>query len=83
MKTEEEIFQEVVNLFERLFEIDPTTITYDSRLYEDLDMDSIDAIDLVIELNKKTGKKLHPDQFKLVRTVNDVIIQVKALVDNP
>ena len=58
MNKSDETFQKVVALFEELFEIDPTTIKPESNLYEDLDIDSIDAVDLVVELRKMTGIKI-------------------------
>jgi len=79
---QEDIFQEVVALFEKLFEIEPDTITLESTLYDELDIDSIDAVDLVIELRKMTGKKIMPDDFKSVRTVQDIVDQVQKLLSD-
>ena len=45
----------------------------EANLFTDLDLDSIDAIDMVVYLQKKTGKKFSPEQFKTVRTINDVV----------
>ncbi len=81
MKTQDEIFQTVVSVFAELFEIDPKDITLEANLYEDLDIDSIDAVDLVIELRKITGKKIQPDDFKLVRTIQDIVDHVEKLVN--
>ena len=52
MKTQEEIYKKVASVLEGLFEIDPELISADANLYEDLDIDSIDAVDLVVELKK-------------------------------
>ena len=62
------------------FEIDADAITPDANLYEELDLDSIDAVDLVIKLQQLTGKKIQPDEFKSVRTVNDVVNAIEGLV---
>ncbi|MBJ2138489.1 acyl carrier protein [Paraglaciecola chathamensis] len=80
MNKTDETYQKVVNLFEELFEVDPATIKPESKLYEDLDIDSIDAVDLVVELRKMTGIKIKPEDFKTVRTVNDVVVQVDNLL---
>ena len=56
-----------------LFEIDPEKITLEANLYQDLDIDSIDAIDLAVEFKKRTGRQLAPDEFKKIRTVNDIV----------
>jgi len=77
---QKEIYLKVISLFEDLFEIEPDKIALDSNLYEDLDIDSIDAVDLVIELRKMTGKKIQPEDFKSVRTVQDIVDQVEELL---
>lgn len=69
---QEEIYQEISALLTSLFEIDAGQITPEARLYEDLDLDSIDAVDMIVYLQKKTGKKIKPEDFKNVRTVQDV-----------
>ncbi|MEW5561743.1 acyl carrier protein [Enterobacter asburiae] len=80
MTEQETIFQEVTELLHKLFEIDPQGITPESRLYEDLELDSIDAVDMVVHLQKKTGKKIKPEEFKSVRTVQDVVDAVSRLL---
>ncbi|HEX4503501.1 MAG TPA: acyl carrier protein [Scandinavium sp.] len=80
MTEQETIFQEVTELLHKLFELDPQDIKPESRLYEDLELDSIDAVDMVVHLQKKTGKKIKPDEFKSVRTVQDVVDAVSRLL---
>ena len=75
-----EIYQEVSTLLTKLFEIDPQDISPESRLYEDLELDSIDAVDMIVHLQKKTGKKIKPEEFKAVRTVQDVVDPVERLL---
>ena len=80
MDNQEEIYLKVVSIFENLFEIDPSEVTLEANLYQDLDIDSIDAVDLVIELRKMTKKKIQPEDFKTVRTVQDIVNQVEKLL---
>ena len=82
MNSQDEIYQKIVSVLEELFEIDARQISTQSRLYEDLDLDSIDAVDLIIELKKLTGKKIQPNDFKSIRTVQDVIDAVLKLLNN-
>jgi acyl carrier protein len=63
-----------------MFEVDAAAITPDARLYDDLDIDSIDAVDLVARLRTITGKKIDPEIFKAARTVEDVVEAVFRLV---
>ena len=81
MTNEQEVFNRIVQVLEDLFEVDPRKVTPEARLYEDLDIDSIDAVDLVVELKKITGKKMQPDDFKAVRSVQDVIDAVSRLIN--
>ncbi|EAM7299169.1 acyl carrier protein [Salmonella enterica subsp. enterica serovar Give] len=80
MTEQETIYQEVCGLLTRLFEIDPQDITLEARLYEDLELDSIDAVDMIVHLQKKTGKKIKPETFKSVRSVQDVVDAVEQLL---
>ena len=73
MKSQTDIFSTLQGLFEELFEIEPQKVTPDARLYEDLDIDSIDAVDLLVRLKEVTGKSVEPEQFKSVRTVQDIV----------
>ena len=76
----QEIYQEIRVLLVKLFELDEEDIKPESRLYEDLDLDSIDAVDLIVHLQKTTGRKIKPEMFKSVRTVQDVVDVVHGLL---
>ncbi|MEB8432451.1 MULTISPECIES: acyl carrier protein [unclassified Cocleimonas] len=56
-----------------LFELEEAELVADARLYQDLDIDSIDTVDLMVELKKHTGKDLSPKLFKDARTIDDVV----------
>ncbi|MFT5659175.1 MAG: acyl carrier protein [Gammaproteobacteria bacterium] len=81
MKNQDEIYEKIASVLVELFEVDPAHISPQANLYEDLDIDSIDAVDLVVELKKITGKKIQPDDFKAVRTVQDIVDSVHALLN--
>lgn len=76
----EQVLAQVTSALVDLFEIDEADITPEAHLYTDLDLDSIDAVDLVVHLQKVTGKKIKPEEFKEVRTVDDVVNSVAALL---
>ncbi|AWX99606.1 acyl carrier protein [Marinomonas primoryensis] len=75
----QDVFDKVSGVLQELFELSAENIHPSSNLYQDLDIDSIDAVDLVVELKKMTGKKINPEDFKSVRTVEDVVIAVEKL----
>ena len=78
--TEQEILDKLRTILEDTFEIDPTRIHLDTNLFSDLDLDSIDAVDLAIKLQELTGKRIKPEEFKTVRTVSDVVRAVQNLL---
>lgn len=68
-----EIFEQIKHFLEELFDIDPSTITLESHIVDDLDLDSIDAVDLIVHLQNTIKKRVSPDDFKNVRTVGDIV----------
>lgn len=80
MQNREQILAMLTTILVDEFEIDAEAITPEANLYEELDLDSIDAVDLVIKLQQLTGKKIQPDDFKSVRTVKDVVNAIEGLV---
>ncbi|MBU2979656.1 acyl carrier protein [Alteromonas sp. C1M14] len=81
MKTQDELFTMLKDVLIEDFEIEEDAITTQAHLYEDLDLDSIDAIDLVVKLRELTGKKIEAEAFKKVRTVDDVLSELHALLN--
>lgn len=79
--TKTEIEKEIITSLADLFELEEQDISLSSKLYEDLDLDSIDAVDLIVHLQKVTGKKINPDEFKSVRTVEDVVNAVDKMIN--
>lgn len=71
--TDDEILAKLKSIFAETFEISPETVKMETHLFEDLDLDSIDAVDLAIKLQTMTGKRIKPEDFKSVRTVGDVV----------
>lgn len=80
--THDEIFVRVAAVLEETFEIDPARILPEARLSEDLDIDSIDAVDLLVKLKPMLDKPIKPEQFKAVRTVQDVVQALALLMDS-
>ncbi len=75
---QDEVLVILKDIFVDFYEVEPDDISRNARLYEDLDIDSIDAVDLMVLLKKKTGQKLDPETFKSVRTVDDLIQAITA-----
>ena len=78
--TKEEIFAEVKSILIEELEVPENAINLDANLFEGLDLDSIDAVDIAVRMQKFTNKKLSPEEFKKIRTINDIVEAVYALL---
>jgi len=65
-----------------LFDLPTEKLIPNASLSDDLDLDSIDAVDLVVKLQEYTGRKISPSEFKSVRTIGDVVDKIYAQVNN-
>ncbi|HSX69798.1 MAG TPA: acyl carrier protein [Pseudomonas sp.] len=81
MQSREDIFATLRDALVELFELDAERVTLDANLYEDLEIDSIDAVDLIDHIKRQTGKKIAAEEFKAVRTVGDVVEAVYQVVN--
>jgi acyl carrier protein len=81
--TKQEIFDRLSAILQETFDIDAGRIKPESRLYEDLDIDSIDAVDLIVKLKPIAGKRLQPEAFKAVRTLQDVVDALHTALNTP
>lgn len=79
--SDEEILARLRQMLHDTFEIEPARVTPSAHLFTDLELDSIDAVDLAIQVQDMTGTRIKPEDFKSVRTVGDVVGTVKALLD--
>lgn len=77
----DELFSWVADLLAEMFELDRASLSPASNLYADLDIDSIDAVDLAVKLKQMTGKRLQPEVFKTIRTIEDVVNALAGLAE--
>ena len=78
-----EIFTHIKGYMVSLFDTPEDAITLDADLQNDLDLDSIDAVDLIVKLQEFTGQKIKPEEFRTVRTVGDVVNRIHDLANAP
>ena len=79
--TKEEIFNELKTILTNELEIEEADVRLEANLFEDLDLDSIDAVDIAVRMQKFTSKKLSPAEFKKIRTVGDIVEAVYNLLE--
>jgi acyl carrier protein len=81
--TKDEIFLKLRDVLVEAFQLDPAKIALESQLFTDLDLDSIDAVELAIQLQDITGRRVKAEEFKGVRTVSDVVETVHQMLQEP
>lgn len=72
--SKEEIFNKLCEILENEFEISNSLLeNKDADLFNDLDLDSIDAVDLAVRLQQFSDKRIPPEEFRQIKTLNDVV----------
>lgn len=79
--TTAEIEAKIKSILVDEFEVEESSLTADTNLFTELDLDSIDAVDLVVRIQQATGKKVNPEDFRSIRTFGDVVGAVDKLVN--
>ena len=77
-----EILAEISRTLVEMFELDPKIVTPEARLVEDLDLDSIDAVDMAAKLQELTGKRLAEEDLRGMRTLEDVVAVAERMLRN-
>ena len=81
MYTKEDILKMVKEILVNDFECDEEKLVPEVKLFEELDLDSIDAVDLIVKLQTIIKKKVNPEDFKQIRTLDDVVVAIEELVN--
>ncbi len=81
--TKDELLSKCTDILHQSFDVPLADLTPAARLKEDLDIDSIDAVDLLVRLKPVVGRRLQPEAFKEVRTVQDVVDALHAVLQAP
>ncbi len=80
--TKEEILEELTRILVDDLDIPQDKIVGTSNIFTDLDLDSIDAVDIAVRMQRFTNKKLTPEEFKQIKTVDDVVNAVWKLLNS-
>ncbi|MGE0174554.1 MAG: acyl carrier protein [Oligoflexales bacterium] len=69
---QEQVTTRVNNIMAGLFEIDPKDLTPEKHVFNDLGLDSLDAIDLVVQFQREFKIRPANDELRAIRTLGDV-----------
>ena len=78
--TRDDIFAILKGILVDEFEVVPENVVFNADLFNDLELDSVDAVDLAVRLQQHTGKKVSPAEFKQIRTGGDVVNAIVKLI---
>lgn len=78
--TREEIYDRIRTTLIENFELAPERVTIDAHLMDDLELDSIDAIDMAVQIQEMTGVRVEEEQLRQLRTVGDTVDLVAQLL---
>lgn len=71
--TEEEVFVKVREAICARFGFPPDGVLMQSDLYENLAFDSLDSLDMIIDIEKMVGRRIREEEIGDVKTVGDVV----------
>lgn len=72
LPTLEDIITILNKILEEDFEIDPSLLKPESSLRDDLDLDSLDGVDLVVAIEKKFPIRIDEEQARSIQTLQDI-----------
>lgn len=78
--SKEDILKRIYEILKDDFEIEESLLVPEANLFSDLELDSIDAVDLAVKLQEFTDKRISPEEFKQIRTINDVVLCIYNLL---
>ena len=73
MKSKEDIFNQIRDELVNLFDLDSSEIQPEVKIFEDLGLDSIDAVNLVVRIQEITGERIQPAEFREIQTIQDAV----------
>jgi acyl carrier protein len=79
--TKEYVYQHITRILQEQFDLDPESMTPETDLRADLDIDSIDAVNILIELKSLTSKKVAIENFHQIKTIGDLTDAVFNLLN--
>ncbi len=71
--TKDELFGVLKNVLINDFDVEEELVKPEANIVKDLDLDSIDAVELIVKMKPYVNGKIAPAMFKNVKTCQDTI----------
>ena len=82
MITQDDIFNKIKEVLVEEFEVEPEAVLLEANLFTDLELDSLDAIDLMVTLDKELEIEIETETMQDMRTIQDVCNFVSSAMKN-
>ena len=79
--TKEQIYSKLKEILVNDFDINESVITPEASIEEDLELDSIDSVDMIVKVKPLLNSAIEPGAFKSVKTVQDVVDLLEPLTN--
>ncbi len=66
-------FEKVKNIIVELLAVDPSKVTKEARFREDLEADSLDLVELIMEFEDEFGSEISDEDAQKITTVGDAV----------
>jgi acyl carrier protein len=77
-----EILEKIQVMMKELFELAPERVQPGAKLIDDLELDSLDAIDLAVKVEETTGHAFDEAKLRQLRTIEDVIVALDEILES-
>lgn len=77
--TNEEVFSKLKDILVKDFDIDDSLVKPEALIVDDLDLDSIDAVEMIVKIKPFINGKIEPEDFKAIKTVDDVVKLIQPM----
>ncbi|MCC8111860.1 MAG: acyl carrier protein [Ruminococcus sp.] len=79
--TKEEIFEELKELVTDQLGVEDDEVTLEASIQDDLGADSLDLVDLVMEVEEKFGVKISDEDLENIKTIGDIVTYIDEKKD--
>jgi len=74
----DEVFDKIKEIIAELLDVEDEKITPEARFREDLEADSLDLVELIMEFEERFGGEISDEDAQKITTVGEAVTYVKT-----